>query len=334
MAKTFIDKLRDGDSLDDVFLAAEKQLRINKNGNPYVQIELRDRSGGMSARMWNAGDVIFRSFENGDFLHVDGKVQNFQGSLQIVLSHFEKVESKSIDLADFMPTTEHDIAALESKLGSFLRKLSSPHLRALGELFLGDEETMTAFSACPAGVKLHHAYIGGLLEHTVTMMEIADLLVPFYPGTDRDLVIMGLFLHDLGKTRELTFQRAFGYRDEGQLVGHIVQGVEMLNDMAVKVPELMGESLPRELLVRLKHVVLSHHGTHENGSPKVPMTPEAMLVHLIDTMDTRMHMMLRELKDDRLNATAWTPYNHNLGRRIYKGGDHGELYGAGSENYL
>jgi 3'-5' exoribonuclease len=333
MSKQFIDKLRDGDSFDDVFLAAEKQLRLNKNGNPYVQVELRDRSGGMSARMWNAGDNVFRSFDNGDFLHCDGKVQNFQGTLQIVLNHLERIEDEKVDLADFMPHTEHDVAKLQEKLRHFLRTLSHPHLKALGELFLMDDALMQAFSACPAGVKLHHAYVGGLLEHTVTMMEIAEQLLPFYPGTDRDLTLMGLFLHDLGKTRELTFARAFGYRDEGQLIGHIVQGVEMLSEKAAKVPDLMGEPLPRELLVRLQHVILSHHGTLEHGSPKVPMTPEAMLIHHIDNMDTRMHIVLRELKEDKNNATAWTPWNATLGRRIYKGGENGDLYGGGNESY-
>lgn len=333
MSKTFIESLRDGDSFDDVFLAAEKQLRLNKNGNPYVQMELRDRTGSLSARMWNAGDAIFRSFENGDFLRAEGKVQSFQGTLQIVLNHFERVEEKSVDIADFLPTTSFDITQLQEKLRKFLRTLSDPHLRALGELFLVDDALIRAFSACPAGVRLHHAFVGGLLEHTVTMMELAERIIPFYPGTDRDLVLLGLFLHDIGKTRELAYGRAFGYRDEGQLLGHLVQGLEILNEKAAQLPDLMGEPLPRESLVRLKHIIISHHGTLEHGSPKLPMTPEAMIIHLIDNLDTRMHMVLRELKDDRLSATAWTPFNPALGRRIYKGGDHGDLFAAGSESY-
>jgi len=330
MSKIFINGLRDGDSFADLFLAAEKQLRVNKNGNPYVQMELRDRSGGLSARMWNAGDQVFRSFENGDFLRAEGKVQNFQGTLQIVLEHFEKVDTHTVELADFMPHTEHNIGQLQDKLRRSLRGFASPHLRALGELFLMDDALMRGFSACPAGIKMHHAYVGGLLEHTVTMMEIAEAVLPFYPGIDRDLVLMGLFLHDLGKVRELTFTRGFGYSDEGQLVGHLVQGVEMLNDKAAEVHGLLGEALPREIHVRLKHIILSHHGTLEHGSPKVPMTPEAIFIHHLDTMDSRMHMVLRELKDDRLSATAWTPYHPANGRRIYKGGL-GDLNERGGE---
>jgi 3'-5' exoribonuclease len=144
---------------------------------------------------------------------------------------------------------------------------------------------------------------------------------------------MGVFLHDAGKTRELTYARAFGYSDEGQLVGHIPIAVEMLTEKAAKVPELTGEPVPRELMLRLHHMILSHHGELNFGSPKVPMTPEAMLLHLIDLMDTRMHMVQRELKEDRNNPSAWTPYNANLGRRFYKGGALGDLYSEGGGGY-
>ena len=182
-------------------------------------------------------------------------------------------------------------------------------------------------------MKLHHAYVGGLLEHTVAMMDAADKLLPLYPVVDRDLVLMGVFLHDAGKTRELTYGRAFGYSDEGQLVGHIPIAVAMLAETAAKVPDLTGEPFPRELMLRIQHMILSHHGELAYGSPKVPMTPEAMMLHLIDSLDTRMHMVLRELKDDRNNPSAWTPYDRNLGRRIYKGGPQGDLFGESGGGY-
>jgi 3'-5' exoribonuclease len=290
-----------------------------------VQLMLRDRTGGISARMWNAGDQVFRSFENGDFVHAEGKVQLFEGSLQVILNHVDRVEEQKVELADFMPHTEQDVGKLVEKLRGYLRKLGNPHLRALAECFLMDDDFLRDFCACPAGVKLHHAYVGGLLEHTVAMLEIADRLLPLYPGVDRDLTLLGVFLHDAGKIRELSFGRAFGYTTEGQLVGHIVMGVEMLAEMAAKVPELIGEPIPRELLMRVKHLILSHHGTLEYGSPKIPMTAEAMLLHQIDLIDTRMHMVLRDLKEDKNNPTPWTPYNPSLGRRFYKGGT-GDLY--------
>jgi len=333
MGRRFVEQLRDGDAIDDVYLATDKQLRANRNGVFYLQVELRDRTGGVSARMWNSNEQLFRSFDNGDFVHIDAKVQLFQGSLQVILNHVERAEAEKIDLADFMPHTEQDVGKLIERLRGYLLKLGNPHLRALAECFLMSDNYLRNFVACPAGVKLHHAYIGGLLEHTVTMMDIAERLLPFYPGIDRDTLLMGVFLHDAGKLRELSYARSFGYTDEGQLLGHISMGVEMLSEQIAKVPELTGEPFPRELVIRLKHMILSHHGSLEYGSPKLPMTPEAMLLNQIDMLDTRMHMVLRDLKEDRNNPTAWTPYNHNLQRRIYKGGENGDMFGEVRESF-
>jgi 3'-5' exoribonuclease len=331
--RRYVEQLRDGDELEDVYLVADKQLRVNRNGNSYLSIELRDRTGGINGRLWNAGDQTAREFAIGDFLHACGKVQLFQGSLQVILNTIERVGAQKVDLGDFLPHTEKSIPKLMESLKTHLMRMNSPHLRALAEVFLMDEEFVRLFTTCPAGVKLHHAYIGGLLEHVVSMMDAADKLVPLYPGTDRDLLLMGVFLHDSGKIRELTYNRAFGYSDEGQLIGHLNIGVELLEAMAAKVPDLTGEPVPREVMLRLKHMILSHHGTLEWGSPKVPMTPEAMLLHCIDMMDTRMHQLAREVREDRNNPTAWTPYNHNLGRRFYKGGANGDLYGEGGGGY-
>jgi len=333
MGRRFIDQLRDGDSFDEIYLVIDKQLKANRNGAPFIQVELRDRTGNIAARFWNAGEAVFRSFENGDYIRAEGKVQLYQGTLQVILEHIERAEPKFIDSQDFLPKTEQDIPKLFDKLRNYMLRLANPHLRALAECFLMDDDFVKGFSAAPAGVKLHHAYIGGLLEHTVGMMDMADKLLPHYPGIDRDLVLVGLFLHDSGKVRELSYLRAFGYTDEGQLLGHIPMAVEMITEQSNKVSDLTGEPFPRELLVRVKHIILSHHGTLEHGSPKVPMTPEAMLVHCIDSMDSRMHMVLRELKDDRNNPTAWTPYNTNLHRRIYKGGPNGDIIGGSGEAY-
>ena len=331
--RRYVEQLRDGDPLDDVYLVTDKQLRVNRNGNAYLLLELRDRTGGISARLWNAGEQSARGFDPGDFLHAIGKVQLFQGSLQVILNTIDRVEAQKVELTDFLPHTEQSIPKLMERLKGYLLRLGNPHLRALAECFLMDDEFVRGVTTCPAGVKLHHAYVGGLLEHVVSMMDAADRLLPLYPGVDRDLLLMGVFLHDAGKTKELTYTRAFGYSDEGQLVGHLAIGVELLDQAAAKVPDLTGEPVPRELMIRLKHMILSHHGTPEWGSAKVPMTPEAMLLHLIDMTDTRMHQVARELREDRNNPTAWTPYNANLGRRFYKGGAQGDLYGEGGGGY-
>jgi 3'-5' exoribonuclease len=323
MARRFIQHLTDGETLDEIYLVSEKQLRANRNGNLYIQLELRDRTGIISGRLWNAGEHLFRSFEEGDFLQVKGKVQLFQGALQVILSHLDRVGSDKVELADFLPHTEHDVSKLLERLRALLLKMSNPHLRALIECFLMDEPFLTDFCKVPAGVRNHHAYLGGLLEHVVQLLDVADRVVPLYPELDRDLLLTGIFLHDVGKVRELSYGRVFSYTDEGQLIGHLVIGVEMLNEKAAKVPDLTGDPFPNELLLRLKHMILSHHGTYEFGSPKLPMTPEAIALHYLDNLDAKVHSFTRDIRSDRNQESAWTPFNQSLQRRLFKGSVNG-----------
>ncbi len=321
--RRFVKQLSDGENVDEVFLVADKQLRANRNGNLYLQMDVADRTGAINARMWNAGEPLFRSFEVGDFVLLRGKVQLFQGALQLILSGVERVPAEKVDLADFLPHTDKDVSKLLEKLRGFLMKLGNPHLRALAECFLMDETFVRDFSRAPAGVRVHHAYLGGLLEHVVTLLDAADRLAPLYPELDRDLLLMGIFLHDAGKVRELSYDRAFAYTDEGQLVGHLIIGVEMLNEKVARVGDLTGEPFPRELLLRLKHLILSHHGTYEFGSPKLPMTPEAIALHHLDNFDAKVHVFTRDIREDRNSTSAWTPFNQSLQRRLFKGGGDG-----------
>jgi 3'-5' exoribonuclease len=324
MARRYVREMADGDAIEEVYLTTDKQLRANRNGNLYLQLELRDRTGAISARLWNAGEHLFRSFESGDFLLVKGKVQLFQGALQMILNGLERVSPEQVDLSDFLPHTEQDVSKLYERLRSHLMKLGNPHLRALAECFLMDGDFVRSFCRAPAGVRVHHAYLGGLLEHVVTLLDLADRIAPLYPELDRDLLVMGVFLHDVGKVRELGYDRAFNYTDEGQLVGHVVIGVEMLNEKVTKVPDLTGEPFPTELLLRLKHLIVSHHGTLEHGSPKLPMTPEAIALHHLDNFDAKVHIFLRDIREDGNKSSAWTPFNQALQRRLFKGGSGGE----------
>jgi 3'-5' exoribonuclease len=319
--RRFVKQLTDGETLEDVFLVTDKQLRANRNGNLYLQVDLTDRTGTINARQWNVGEHVFRSFEVGDFLQVRGKVQLFQGTLQIILAQVERVEPEKIglDLADFLPQTQQDIGKLLERLRSVLMKLTNPHLRALSECFLMDGDFVHDFCRAPAGIRIHHAYMGGLLEHVVTLLDAAERILPLYPELDRDLLLMGIFLHDIGKVRELTYGRNFAYSDEGQLVGHLVIGVEMLNEYAARVPQLTGEAFPRELQLRLKHMILAHHGSYEFGSPKLPMTPEAIALHYLDNFDAKVHIFTREIREDKNNTSAWTPFNQSLQRKLFKG---------------
>jgi 3'-5' exoribonuclease len=324
--RRFVKQLADGETIDEVFLVTDKQLRANRNGNLYLQVDLADRSGTINARQWNAGEPVFKSFDVGDFLQVRGKAQLFQGSMQIILNHVERVQPEKVglDLGDFLPHTAQDIDELLKRLRGVLLKLTNPHLRALVECFLMDGDFMGDFCRAPAGIKNHHAYLGGLLEHVVTMLDAAERLLPLYPHLDRDLLLMGVLLHDIGKVRELTYGRSFGYSDEGQLIGHLVIGVEMLNEKAARVPDLTGEPFPTELLLRLKHMIVSHHGTYEFGSPKLPMTPEAIALHYLDNFDAKVHSFTRDIREDKNALSAWTPFNPQTQRKLFKGSVQGE----------
>ncbi|MBX7103668.1 MAG: HD domain-containing protein [Gemmataceae bacterium] len=317
--RQFLGQITDGESVDEIYLAADKQLRSNRNGQPYIQIELRDRSGGITGRMWNAGEQVFRTFEAGDFVRVQGKVQTFQGSLQMIVTGIKPAPTEGVEPSDFLPHADADIGKLLDRLRTILRSLKNPFLKALGEVYLTDEQFIADFAACPAGVKQHHSYVGGLLEHVVTLLEAGDRLAPLYPIVDRDLWLLGLFLHDAGKLRELSFKGGFAYTDAGQLVGHLVQGVEMLNEMVLRVELLLNEKFPEELKLRLQHVIVSHHGSYEHGSPKLPMTPEAVAVHALDNLDAKLNQVARELNTDR-GGGSWTSYNPSLQRRFFKGG--------------
>jgi 3'-5' exoribonuclease len=323
MSRRFVNQLANGDSVDEVFLVADKQLRANRQGNLYLHLELRDRSGSVGARLWNASEGLARTFEPGDFLHARGKVQLFQGALQVILSTIEPADPALASPEDFLPQASQNVAKLTARLRELLKTIGNPHLRAVVDCFLIDDEFLRKFTTAPAGIRNHHAYQAGLLEHVVTLLTIADRIVDLYPDLDRDLLMTGIFLHDIGKVDELSYDRAFGYTDEGQLVGHLVMGVEMLRDKVEEARRLTGEPFPPELLLRLKHMILSHHGTLEFGSPKLPMTPEAIALHHLDNLDAKVHAFTREIRDDPVKETAWTPFQQSLGRRIFKGAGNG-----------
>jgi 3'-5' exoribonuclease len=332
-SRRFIRQLADGDSIDNVFLVGEKLLRNNRQGNPFLQVELRDRSGSIVGRLWNASEQLFRQFESGDFIQARGKVQMYQGALQVILSSVTPLarDAQQLNPADFLPQTDQDLARLQERLRTHLLKLSNHHLQALAQAFLMDEAFMQAFSWVPAGVRNHHAYVGGLLEHVVHLLEGADRLLALYPALDRDQVLMGLFLHDIGKVRELACGHAFTYTDEGQLLGHIVLGVEILEQKIRETVQLTGAAFPTELAWRLKHIILSHHGEQSFGSPVVPMTAEAMFVHALDTLDAKVHTFQRDLQDDRGTPSAWTPFIPSLQRRLFKGSRNGSTVSGHAE---
>jgi 3'-5' exoribonuclease len=319
MTRRYVNQLANGDAVDELYLVGDKQLRANRQGNLYLHLELRDKTGAVGARLWNASEGLARTFDAGDYLRARGKVHVFQGALQVILSHIEVVDPSQVEPEEFLPQSRHDVARLSAKLRQVLYGMTNPHLRALAECFLMDDEFVRKFTAAPAGIKNHHAYHAGLLEHVVTLLDLGEHVASLYPELDRDLLLTGIFLHDVGKVDELSYDRAFAYTDEGQLLGHLVMGVEMLRDKVERTADLTGEPFPPELLLRLKHMIVSHHGAYEFGSPKLPMTPEAVALHYLDNLDAKIHTFTREIRDDPTRDSSWTPFHQNLGRRIFKG---------------
>jgi 3'-5' exoribonuclease len=319
MPRRYLTQLAERENVDEVFLASEKQLRTNRNGNLYLQVRLADKTGSINAMLWNASDGVYGSFNNGDYLRVRGTTQFHNGNLQIILTKFDVADPKTVDEADFATLGAADVDRLAGRLQQLLRGVRNVHLRELAEAFLMDEDFLSRFCAAPAGVKNHHAYRGGLVDHVVSLMELCTIVAPRYPDVDADLLLMGAFLHDMGKIDEMTYERDLGYSDEGQLIGHVVIAVGILNDKIREAEKLSKEEFPAELKLRLQHMIVSHHGEYEFGAPKLPMTLEAVALHYLDNLDAKLFSLGQLIRDDVNTDSNWTPFQANLQRKLYKG---------------
>ncbi|MFO1092819.1 MAG: HD domain-containing protein [Planctomycetaceae bacterium] len=320
MPRSDVNTLSDGVAVDEVYLLSDKQLRVNRIGDQYLLAQLRDRTGQISGLLWNVKEPEMARISSGDYVRARGKVQLYQGNLQIILTGIEPYPKEQVDPIQFIPATTQDTQRLLARLSEILLSISDPHLRRLMEEFLADESVMAGLSRAPAGIKLHHAFHGGLLEHIVNVLETAVRVVDLYPQVDRSLLLAGIFLHDLGKVRELAFEETFAYTDEGQLIGHLVIGIEMLNEKTPAVAAALGEPFPQETLLRLKHMIVSHHGSYEFGSPKLPMTPEAIALHHLDNLDAKVNEFSSLIASDPNSQSNWTPYSTSMQRKLFKGG--------------
>lgn len=320
MSRLFVNTLADSQSVDEVYLLSDKQLRANRAGGLYLLAQLRDRTGLISGLLWNVNEQEVADFSAGDYVRIKGKVQLYQGNLQIILTHIARVPKEDADPADFIPATSQNTQRLLGRLREILLGIEDTHLRTLMECFLVDEEVVAGLTRAPAGVRLHHAFHGGLLEHVVNVLETALRVMDLYPKVNPSLLLAGVFLHDLGKIRELAFEDTFAYTDEGQLIGHLVIGIEMLNEKVPSVEQMTGESFPRETLLRLKHMILSHHGSYEFGSPKLPMTQEAIALHHLDNLDAKINEFMSVIESDPNTQSSWTPFSTSMQRKLYKGG--------------
>lgn len=317
--RRYVCQLGHNEQISQIFLASEKQLRPNRNGNLYLQLQLSDRSGAIAARLWNASENDYRAFENGDYVKVEGNTQLFQGTMQLIATSIRRARTDEVDDTDFLVLRGEEIDRMAHRLAEILRKIQTPELRNLAECFLMDTEFMTKFTAAPAGMKNHHAYQGGLLEHVVGLMELVLVVAPRYPRLDQDKLLVGAFLHDAAKVDELSYEREIAYTDEGQLLGHMVLAMTMIDDKVREAERLAGESFPKHLVTEIKHMVISHHGEYEYGSAKLPMTLEAVALHHLDNLDAKLASFTQLMVDCPNIESNWTQYHTNLGRKLYKG---------------
>ncbi|TWT99112.1 3'-5' exoribonuclease YhaM [Botrimarina colliarenosi] len=319
MSRLFVSQLQHNQQVDQVFLASNKQLRPNRQGNLFLQIDLSDRSGSMPCRMWNASEREYSSFENGDYLYIEGMAQLFQGSMQLIAQSIKKAEAGEVDESDFMTLQTAEVQELRERLTKTLRGVKQKALAALVEAYLGDDVFMDKFCRAPAGIKNHHAYKGGLLDHVVNMLDLVQVVAPKYPAVDLEKLLVGTFLHDSGKVDELEYERDLAYTDEGQMLGHIVQAVCVLDAKAREAEQRSQIAFPPVLLMELKHMVLSHHGRYEFGSPKVPMTLEAVVLAALDDMDAKLASFAGLIKECPNSDSRWTQYFPNIDRKLWKG---------------
>ena len=319
MSRRLITELPPQCQIDQTFLATHKQLRPNRNGQLYIQVELADKSGTITGRLWNASDDDFGGFEDGDYVRVEGHTQLYSGSLQLIIASIERADPRTIDESEFLVLSKHDLVRLEAELNAILATITSAPLKALADELLADGPLMEAFRRTPAGVKHHHAYAGGLLDHVVNLLRLADRVAPLYPALDRNLLLVGVLVHDIGKTQELESLQGFSYTDVGQLLGHVLLGLEIVDAKIRAIEARTGQRFEPEAAVRVKHMIASHHGQYEFGSPKLPMTLEAMALHHLDHLDAKMAGTIQLLQNEATAEDGWTQYQQSLGRKFFRG---------------
>jgi 3'-5' exoribonuclease len=293
------------------FVISNKQIKAKKSGEPYLDLTLMDRTGTLQAKMWDNVEECAYSFEQDDIVKIKGLINKYNQRWQLTIHKVRKMDEDAIDFSDYLPKTSKDIDELWRALGEFVASIGEPHLRRLLELFMADPGIARAYRNAPAAKTMHHAYIGGLLDHVVSLFRSCDLIARNYAFINRDLLLAGAFLHDIGKVRELSYARSFGYTTEGQLLGHMVIDLELLH---AKLEQISG--FPAELKILLEHLIISHHGQYEFGSPKLPMFPEALMLHYMDDLDSKMEAMRAQFERDAELDSPWTAYNSALARPL------------------
>ncbi|HIJ57563.1 MAG TPA: HD domain-containing protein [Deltaproteobacteria bacterium] len=313
MKTIFVGDLKAGDEINDAFALAEKTLGQKKDGKPYLTVVLSDKTGSVKGVVWDGVEEIASANTAGEVVHVKGGVSEYRGELQVVIKKMMHAAPENVNASDFLPATSHGIDSMFERLVRMTESLKTDYLRALFESFWKDPDFVQKFKTAPAAKKMHHAYIGGLLEHTLSMALLVERIAGHYSGIDLELLLTGVILHDIGKIREFDYELSIDYSDEGRLLSHIIIGIQMVDE---KLKQVYQFPLEKERL--LKHMIISHHGTREFGSPEPPKTLEAVLLNYIDEIDSKVNG-IREFLASEGPGAGWTSYHKILGRHFYKG---------------
>ncbi|MFC1837893.1 3'-5' exoribonuclease YhaM family protein, partial [Thermodesulfobacteriota bacterium] len=314
--KIFTNQIRDGQSVDDLFMVKEMSRAETRAGKPYLILTLMDRNGELPGRLWENAEALMPLCEPGKLLQITGQAQAYRGNLQLKIDAVHNIDKTGADLSLFLQTSKKNIDDMAREIRSLAESVQDPYYRKLLLAFLDDRAFTEKFTRAPAAKSMHHAYLGGLLEHTLAVAQLSETLISFYPALDRDLLMAGALLHDIGKTAELGFGAyPFDYTDKGRLMGHLVLGSVMIQEKASTI-----SGFPDDLLTRLLHLVLSHHGRYEFGSPSLPMIREAFILNFLDDLDAKMNFL------DRLEEMAaepgyqWSDFQRTLERFLFING--------------
>jgi len=298
-------------TITTTFVVAAKQIKPKKTGDLYIALTLADRTGQIEAKVWDNVQEVIDSFDQDDFIKVKALLNKYNNRFQLTIHKLRKCEEHEVDFSDYLPKTDKDVEQLWQSVREYVASFRNDYLRSLIQAFMADPEIEMRYKNAPAAKALHHAFVGGLLDHVVSLFRSCDLVSRNYPAIDRDLLMSGAFLHDIGKLHELSYARSISYTTSGQLLGHMIIELEMLQKKISLVP-----GFPPELKILLEHMIISHHGQYEFGSPKLPMFPEALMLHYLDDLDSKMESMRAQLEREADSEDAWTGYNPSLGRPI------------------
>jgi len=312
MKERFVTDLHPDAHVRTTFLVQARERKIARTGSAYLDLELRDSSGAVRAKLWDC-DRQALDFEVEDIVEVDGVVEDYQGTVQIRVRKISRCSPEEVDLFDYLPRSRRDPAEMYAALIDRLRRMPEGPLRVLLLSIMQDPSITEKCKKAPAAMSYHHAFLGGLLEHVLSLIQLGDQVCDHYEFLRRDLLLAGLVLHDLGKIEELSFSRGFRYSTRGQLLGHISIGLEIVQEKMRQIPDF-----PAELKGQVEHMILSHHGKVEFGSPKEPMFPEALLVHFLDEIDSKLEAMRVQYAADRERPGEWTARNPALRRELLK----------------